>query len=535
DNTLQQRSGNATNAELLQDAEVLRNISSSLDAHLQPTIASLNERHNAQLPVGQLPVETLADIFLLSIDDHRDHYANLSRIELVSRRWRHAISISPHFYAVLDSRDLPSVNRRRLELSGTVPLHIVVVDVAGQPLQSFVDLVKQESRRWESCIIDSKQNSALIYPFRDLFTPNLRDLRLTRVWGPFMRDDGDTPLRHLRLQRCSAYLPLALNSPAFSHLESLHLDNHASHSWKAIVKYLSTSRLTSLYLNYISIHEDASPVVGRRTPDEHPVLTRLRRLQLGTLPLMESRMLLSHIEAPECKLVIGDIASERHSRSGVFNGEAMQQGLVPRLLESANQAVIRYSGIYLRIRIEHRFPQDPTIPPRQLIDAYIDQTDTNILTTVLASNSITRVSLQLCSVTRDPDYATILRSPNITSIYVRPVNHPRNIMNALAEHDDTGWRCPRLQDLRLVFSYLPSLPSVLQSELVDLVDLVQKRWGSAHPKPEIASITVLLDGSHPSTLPLALLEESKKAMELANQYVPTTIEEWECEPRWAII
>ncbi|KAG8898086.1 hypothetical protein FRB99_007676, partial [Tulasnella sp. 403] len=239
DDILRPDPNTSTQSELLRNAEALRQVSDSLELMFQPTIASLNHSYNSRLPIGQLPIEILEGILLLSIDNAHEHYERLSHLSRVSKQWRDVTLFSPRFHAIINDRHSLSANKKHLEYSGAAPLHLVCRDNGSD--ESFVDLIRPESRRWASIVFtgDGAQ-----YPFVDLPTPKLADLHLIGTRGAFVKNDGVASIRHLWLERCAGFLPLELSSAPFARLETLRLEGEVGPSWKVLIKFLSSSRLT---------------------------------------------------------------------------------------------------------------------------------------------------------------------------------------------------------------------------------------------------------------------------------------------------
>ncbi|KAG8981403.1 hypothetical protein FRB90_007276 [Tulasnella sp. 427] len=232
-----------------------------LDRSLGGRIVQAKKERNAFLPISQLPVEMLTEIFHYVLGSHElrspekpYHLTSLKTLASVCADWRSLVSCTPSLWAVLESTCpltfLPTAIRKakgsplNIRCSWEMPLYFPVVGPPTKDLSAFLNAIIPLANRWDTLYLDIGRTDPPIIKILAQSLPNLRHASIKyNVWDSYNQCldspfGGTTPhLRQLRLHQVSIDWTLV----ELENLYTLAISNSRSPPFPRLLSFVEKS------------------------------------------------------------------------------------------------------------------------------------------------------------------------------------------------------------------------------------------------------------------------------------------------------
>ncbi|KAG8900542.1 hypothetical protein FRB99_005981 [Tulasnella sp. 403] len=219
-------------SDLGQLAEVVNLAQLTLYNEAATRIAALNKRRNALLPIHQLPVELLIDIFVTFLShSEKGTWNTLWTLARVTSRWWEIVVHTPRLWVAANILDGPGAVATSLRKSASLPLQILCNDSwsSKDAVRTFIDSPRWLNIRLQDANWLSTFGRLLdILPFNNLDTP----VRLSL-----------SHIAKLPNHASSAAINLIKSIPSLTHL---HCKKYGAVDLDDLIEQLSAPRRASL-------------------------------------------------------------------------------------------------------------------------------------------------------------------------------------------------------------------------------------------------------------------------------------------------
>lgn len=335
------------------DLSIVEKSTGMIQKRLHDYLAQYKRGRNDLLPVNQLPMEVLLQIFSATLDDTRStpfRIRALHALASVSKRWDTLVRGSPSLWTVA-STDGPSWQvSTMLRRSRHTPLDVVIRNGAYQGdkwRESVLDPILHQSDRWRSLTLGRSMNvdvkAVMSLPMPKLVRLDIEDSR-------GMKESFDlsaellSRLQELRLRNVNVQW-----DPLLRNLSALDLCSLAPPSRLSLTQ-ISTILGASEFLESLSLGRGA---LADAVPDSSAgallVLAHLTKLSLKDLPVAHIAHLMISIHAPKCRSL--EIISSPDETGTVTTAEPLSERIshwiepVRRILLSIESLVISVFGL----------------------------------------------------------------------------------------------------------------------------------------------------------------------------------------------